>query len=265
LVLALVRCEPVVDGDPALVGNDVAGDSPGDADRVHALAVGQAVDLDLGRLVGREPLQQVAGRVDRVAAHPGPGRVGAVAAQHDVGAHGALAAGLDGGVGRLHQHGEVPGQPVRVVAHDPAQTVLVGLDLLVVVEDVGDVPVGLDEVLGEEQLDGDAALHVGRAAAVDAAVDDPAGQVVPQRHGVDVPRDHDPLGAAEVRPRDHRVAVAVHGEVWHLAQHQLDGLGQATLVTADRLDVAESDGKGSCIHREVEAGHVGDPSPALAG
>ena len=48
LVLALVRREPVVDGHPALVRDDVAGHSPGDADRVHALAVGEAVDLDLG-------------------------------------------------------------------------------------------------------------------------------------------------------------------------------------------------------------------------
>ena len=57
----------------------------------------------------------------------------------------------------------------------------------------------------------------------------------------------DPLGPAEVGPRDHCIAVAVHREVRHLVQDQLDRLGKPPLVAAHRLDVAQ---------RHREGGHI---------
>ena len=179
-----------------------------------------------------------------------------MAAQHDVRAHGALAAALDGGVGRLHQHREVAGQPVGVVARDPAEAVLVRLDLLVVVEDVGDVAVGLGQVGGQPELDGDAALHVGGAAAVDPAALDPARQVAAERHRVDVAGEDDPLRTAERGACDDGVVVAVDCQVRYVAQGCLDQVGQGLLVAADRLDVAQatvSSGPGSDRSRESTA------------
>jgi hypothetical protein len=73
-------------------------------------------------------------------------------------------------------------------------------------------------VRGQPQRDGDAALHVGRAAAVDAPVLDAARQVVTERHRVDVAGDDHPLRPAERRARHHGVAVAVDGEVRYVAK-----------------------------------------------
>jgi hypothetical protein len=62
LGLAAVGREAVVDGDHALVGQDVAGDAAADEDRVEALVVLQPVDHRLARLVGVEPVEDLGGR-----------------------------------------------------------------------------------------------------------------------------------------------------------------------------------------------------------
>src|SRR5690606_10525882 len=91
--------------------------------------------------------------------------------------------------------------------------------------------------------DGDAALHVDRASppqllgAVGARL--PAGgQVVADRHRVEVTGDDDARVPAQVRAGDHRVAVAQHLQVLERPQRTLDGVRERTLVTADALDVA---------------------------
>ncbi len=86
---------------------------------------------------------------------------------------------------------------------------------------------------------------------MDAAALDPARQVATEGDGVQVAGDDDALGAAEVRAGHHGVAVAIDGEVRHLAQHELDRLRQAPLVAADRLDVAQRHGESGCVQREV--------------
>ncbi len=138
---ALVRREPVVDRHHAPVGDHVAGDAAGDADRVQAFPVDQPVDLDLGRTVRAEPVQHLARRMDRVGPHPPPRAVRRRPGDRYRGAQRPVAAALDDGAGRLQQHREVPGQPFGMVPRHPPETVLRRLDLLVVVEDVGEIPV----------------------------------------------------------------------------------------------------------------------------
>ena len=152
-----------------------------------------------------------------------------------------------------------PASQSGLLRGDPAEAVLVRLDLLVVVEDVGHVAVGLGQVGGQPELHGDAALHVGGAAAVDPAALDPARQVAAERHRVDVAGEDDPLGAAQRRARDDGVAVAVDGQVRYVAQRPLDQVGQRRLVAADRLDVAQGDGQVGAGQGQVESGHGPEP------
>ena len=95
LLPAEVRREPVVDRDRALVGDDVARHAAPDADRVQALVVAQAVDLRLPGRVRAQHVQDGAGLVDGVAAHPGARGVRPLARHHDLGAQRALAAAFD--------------------------------------------------------------------------------------------------------------------------------------------------------------------------
>ncbi len=107
-----------------------------------------------------------------------------------------------------------------------------------------------------------AGLHVGGAATPQDAVDIQAGwKVVVHRDGVQVAGDHDTAFAAQLRPRDDRVAVAEHLEVRERAQRGLDRIRDRRLVAGDRLDVdqlpRQLDGGGG----EVERRH----QPSLRG
>ena len=84
----------------------------------------------------------------------------------DVDPQRALAAGLDDGVGRLHQDREVGGEQLGVGSREQVQPVELGLDLLGLVEDEGDVAVRLGHRGREPQDDRVAALHVAGAEAV---------------------------------------------------------------------------------------------------
>ena len=104
------------------------------------------------------------------------------------------------------------------------------VDLLGLVEDVGDVAVGRGQVVGQPQRHGDAALHVAGAEAVQVGAVVAGGQVAVQRDGVDVAGDHHPLAAAEVGAGHQRVADPGHLEVVELAQRRLDRVGERLLV-----------------------------------
>ena len=83
--------------------------------------------------------------------------------------HGAVAAALNGAVGRFKQHTEVCiSDELTVVANQTRQAGKLAGDFFVVVEDVGQVIVGVlrGQFGGELQLNRHAALHVGGAAAV---------------------------------------------------------------------------------------------------
>src|SRR5699024_2963873 len=147
----LVRGEPVVHGHTALIGHDVAGDSAADVHRRQRLLVVESVDGHGTRLVRGQSGQYLGCGVDGVAAHEGPGRVGPHTRGGDVDAHRAVAAASDRGVRGFAEDREVTGQPVRVVAGDPAESVERGVDLLVVVEDPADVPTGLAQGRGRDE------------------------------------------------------------------------------------------------------------------
>src|SRR5690606_19095550 len=127
--------EAVVDGDHALVGDDVAGHAAAHAHRVQPLVVLQPVDHRPPRLIGVEPGQYGLDAVDGVDPEPRPGAVGALAGAPDVGADRALAAALDGPAGGLNQHSKVGGEPDGVLFRDALEAVQLGRDLLAVVED----------------------------------------------------------------------------------------------------------------------------------
>ncbi len=142
-----------------------------------------------------------------------------------------------------------------MVAGEPAEAVAVRLDLLAVVEDEGQVAVGFGDRGGDPQLNGDSGLHVGGAAAVQQVAVHPGGQVVGDRHGVQVSGEQHPLGAAEVGPGDDRVPVPVHGEVRQGPQGRLHGVGEHLLVAADGGDVDQSGGELTAGPGEVQHGH----------
>ena len=179
--------------------------------------------------------------MDGVAALPGPGRVRGDPVELDDHPHRPLAAALDPGVGRLAQHGEATGQVLGVFTADPAKTVEALVDLLVVVEDPGDVaPRGVQRRGGRE-LDGQAAFHVAGAPSPDEVAatggGDPRRRVARDRDGVQVAGDHHPLRPVEVGARDDDVAVADHLQVRVRAQRDLHRIGDRLLVAAHRLQV----------------------------
>jgi|HubBroStandDraft_6_1064221.scaffolds.fasta_scaffold133415_2 hypothetical protein len=244
--------EPVVDRHHAFVGDDVPRHAAPDGDRVQALVVPQPVDL---RLPGRVPAQHgedVGRLVDRVAPHPGAGRVRAPARRGDLGAQRALAAALDHAGGRLHQHGEVPGQQLRMLAAQPQQPVALGRDLLAVVEHVGDVAGGRGEPRGEPELHRHPGLHVGRAAAEQPRPLGTGGNVARDRHRVDVPGQDDPFRPAELGPGHDRVAVPADGQVRQRPQRGLDGVRERPFLAADRWHVNQPRGQGRPVEIKVE-------------
>src|SRR5690606_14469708 len=205
--------EAVVDGDHALVGDDVAGHAAAHAHRVQPLVVLQPVDHRPPRLIGVEPGQYGLDAVDGVDPEPRPGAVGALAGDPDVGADRALAAALDDPAGGLHQHREVGGEPVGVLFRDALEAVQLGRDLLAVVEDVRDVAHRVGHRGRQLQRDRHPGLHVGGAAAVEPVTLDPAGQVVRDGHRVEVPGDQHPLGAAQPGAGHHGLPRPVDLEV----------------------------------------------------
>ena len=148
-----------------------------------------------------------------------------------------------------------------------ARPLKLAVDLLALVEEEGEVAARLGDLGGDAQHDADAALHVDGAAAPQLAVDAAGGQVGHdgQRHGVDVPGQHDALGAPERGARDDRVAVAGDLEVRERTQGGLDGVGEGRLVLADRLDVADGRGQRRDVGGQVEDGTASTPCSGRGG
>ena len=115
-----------------------------------------------------------------------------------------------------------------------------------------EVAVGLGHGRGEPQDDRVAALHVAAAEAVQERPVEPCGQVVVDRHGVDVAGDHDALAATQLGARHQRVAVPAHLEVSEPAQGRLDLVGDRPLVEADGLDVDELTGQRDHVGGQIE-------------
>ena len=241
LVGRLVGGVPVVDGEHGRRRDHVGCDAAADPDGVQPFAVDEAVDLDLLAAVPGERLQRGREGVDGVDAHPGAGAVRGDAVGVQLDADGTLAAALDARGGGFHEDGEVCFDEVGSVPGEPPEPVARGVDLLVVVEDPGDVAVGGFQLDGERQHDRDPALHVARAASPDdvalRGLDQPRRQVVEHGDGVEVPGDDDALGPPQVGARDDAVAVAVERQVRRGLEPRLDEVRERALVPGDGLDV----------------------------
>ena len=192
-------------------------------------------------------------------AHPAARRVRAHAVGAQLDAEVAVAAALHARVRGLPQDREVAREQVGPVPREPAEPVELGRDLLVVVPHPRDVDGRVDELRGELQLHGDARLHVDGAAPpqVALAVDglEPRRQVAVDRHGVEVPGDHDAALPAEVRAGHDRVAVADHLEVVGARQGLDHEVRQAGLVARHARHVADRPGDRHRVGGEVERWH----------
>ena len=154
-----------------------------------------------------------------------------------------------------------------VVACEPTQPVEVGRHFFVVVEDPGDVDIGLSELNSKFELHGNARFHVDGSAAdehlVTIARFSSHGQVVVDGNGVDVPGNQHAMGlvvtrATEMCARNDRVTIAQHGQVTCADQRFLDCVGECVFVPRHRLDVAEVFGNARDVTRQVESrrGHA---------
>jgi hypothetical protein len=180
--------------------------------------------------------------------------VGGGALGEELGPQGALAAPLDGTVRRFEEDGEVGVEHRGPVPGEMREPVELRVDLLALVEDVGDVATRLPDLLRELELDGDAALHV-HGPAANQHVADPLGRQVRrvgERNGVDVAGEDHPLAATPLGAGDDGVAVTGDGEVRQRLQRGVDGRREGVLFPAHRRDVAERRRQGDDVEVEVQ-------------
>ena len=159
------------------------------------------------------------------------------------------------GGGRFTQQRQVAGEPLRVVALDASQAVEVGGDLLVIVEDPGDVGAQRGLVAGTEDSANLArererrratSKHVDRSTTPQdrgpVALLEATGDIVSDGDGVEVPGENHALPEAQVRPRAHGVTVTqdLQGRDRSesgIAQGRLDGVSQGTFLSRHRGNV----------------------------
>jgi GTPase len=220
--------------------HDVLRDSALDVNRTQHLAVDEPVELDVQRLEPGERSQSVCERVNRVPPGPGSRRMGALPVEIDARLDVPEAARMEYRVRRLEHDGE-PGSFEHTAREDRRQRALVEGDLLPGEEDVARRRACQRELEHHRH----AALHVACAEAVHDAVDDPSGEVLLGRHGVDVAGESD-FGRS-VSPHD-RIAVVVERLARQEAPHELH---RRLLAAALRRDVDEL--QRSC--GEVGSGH----------
>ncbi len=129
-----------------------------------------------------------------------------------------------------------------------AQPVELGADLLVVVKNPGHVMgEGLTrERGGQPQQHGHSRLHVGGPAAVEPASREPGGQVVRDRHGVEVPGQQHPGRQPQVGTGNDGVAVPVDPQSGDAGQSRFDQVREDGLGAAHRRDVDQGAGQ---LHR----------------
>jgi hypothetical protein len=190
--------------------------------------------------------------------------VRAPALRRQDGAQRALTAGLDLPVRRLEQEREVAVEPAPPLPRHPAETVLGVLDLLVVVEDEGEVVrrgrPGHAEPGRDPEHHRVAGLHVAGATSVQPLqpVDlaQLGGHVVGDRHGVQVPGEDDPGGTVQVGAGQDGVSDPLHLEPAETAQGRLDRVGQRLLRPRHRGRVDECPGELQDVGGQVDGREV---------
>ena len=258
VVDAAVGSEAEIDGDPRVVGDDVARNTSPDADGRQPLAVLTAVDVDVAGFVVRERGEHTAELVNRVVAHPGSCGVRTGTRRGEPNTQCPLATRLDLACGRLAENGDVSRKPFGQFTFENSQTVVLGGDLLTVVEDEGQVMGGIVHRGRKVEEHRVARFHVDRAAAVqhitlDVVDGASARQVVGDRDGVEVTGEDDPAGFTPVGAGHHAVAVPEHVEPDRLlAQGLFHGVGDRGLVARLALDVDEGRGQFDGIGTQIE-------------
>ena len=248
----LVRGEPVVHMDAALVRDHVRAVAAGDQRGVQPLAVLQTVHGDGLRLIGVEPRERLAGLMNGVLPHPRACRVRGHAVRDHVEPHRAVAAALDAAVRRLADDREVALDPFGMSLNHLAQAVLLGHDLLMVVEHEGQIDLRLGQRSRQIQQRRIGGLHIGGAAPPYHALIRMRGgdlptdrrvaglqparrEVVDHRHRVQMPAQDHPTLAAQIRACHQRIAVPTDRQMRLAAQEPLHHVGQRPLVVAHRI------------------------------
>ena len=124
---------------------------------------------------------------------------------------GSVAAALNLSVAWFAQHGEAGIQEIWAIAGDAAKPVEARLDLFVVIENPGDIGVGLIEGGRQLELHRDPGLHVNGSATPEHLLalhwQEFDWQVVGNRHCVDVAGNHNAGGVAKVGAGNNCVAI----------------------------------------------------------
>ena len=272
LVQGLIRGEPVVHVHCRRIRNHVTGNTTRNLHRIQTLTIVQALHRNSLRLVGGERRQRRCQCVNCVLAAPCTARVGGKATGAHEETHGAVAAALNGAVGRFKQHTEVcVSDKLAVVANQTRQAGKLARDLFVVVEDVGQVVVGVlrGQFGGKLQLNRHAALHVGGAATVEHAVAvlfTYRGRHGTQRslnggqgHGIQVTGKNNagafPLSAGQRREfgaGDNGVPVAGQLQVRAERQRHVHGVSNWLLIAGNRLVIQQGTGQLGHGHVQVQ-------------
>jgi 2,3,4,5-tetrahydropyridine-2,6-dicarboxylate N-succinyltransferase len=263
------RRVPVVDRHRAPVGDDVAGHSPADEHRVQRLAELQPVDLSGSRPIGPQPGEDLGGIVDGVVPLPGPGRVRGNTFRGHLGPECSVAATFDPAVGRFEQHREVRvGNQLRMTLLEVEQAVEPRVDLFALVADERHIPGGLRNVVRDPEQHRDTTLHVDGAPAPEHLAGrvghQPGRQIrrlARQRDRVEMPREDDPFGTAEVGASDHGVTEPRDVEMGERPQRRLHRIRDLALVPAHRFDVADRGGELDDIDGEIQRSGRHDPDP----
>ena len=217
--------------------------------------------------------------MDRVDAAPSPARVRRPTRHVQNEAQGAVASALDARAGGLAENRQVRLEPVGVGHERPTEPVALADDLLVVVEDPGDIAARSGQSRGQLQAHRNTALHIdaaapphdrlpalpvlsARAAQVLQALEalkvlmalDTARDVVGAGRdgdGVQVAGDDDSLTTPQASAGDDGVAVPQNLQVRMRRQGGLDGVGQRGLRPGDARGRHQGEGEGAEIAVQI--------------
>lgn len=147
------------------------------------------------------------------------------------------ASGFEVAVSRFQKHRKVRIEKFWSFPRKASETVLAGLHLFLVIEDIADVGARLTQRGGQAQRDGNPALHVRRAAPSQDVAVDLGRKVACNRNGVQVAGEDDGRAGMWCTLRHDRVPVPKDCEAIEPTKRGLHKIGDRGLTAADRGDV----------------------------
>ena|SRR5260363_1064 len=177
--------------------------------------------------------------------------------------HGSLTTTLHPAIGRFHEDDEVAVDEVRAPRGNLLQAVVLGRDLLTLIERPSDIPHRILKAHSQGERDGDTALHVARAPTHEVIPVRPllniGRQVLDDRNGVEVTSNDDPFRTPKVSTGNDRVTESRHLKMPMWCQRLLHSIGNRRLVHGHRLDVDESTKELVQVARRLQV-HAGHPT-----